>query len=312
MKKQERRDVVNPALLDGFRLAQFEQDLGVYGIHVYQEGEGVCEHRFRADDRSHLFSASKTFVSMAIGMAEAEGLLHMTDRALDFFPQCAAGAAPGAEKIAVLDLLRMQGGHASLLFSSNPDSHLLGKDWVQVYFETPMAHPAGTAYFYDNGCSYVLARIVEAVSGQRLCDYLMPRLFEPLGIPNPQWDTCPRGHAMGGVGLHLKTRELACLGQLLLQKGRWEGGQLVPREYIERASSDIVMAEGFGDAENCQGYGYQLWRCTVPGAFRADGKYGQYTIVLPDRRSVVTVTAHNERQANDILRAVWREVLPRL
>ncbi len=97
-----------------------------------------------------------------------------------------------------------------------------------------------------------------------------------------------------------------------LQGGRWGDRQIVPEDYVRLAASDLVTVEGFGDPENNQGYGYQLWRCTFPDVYRADGKYGQFSIVIPSHRAVVTVTAHNEDNANDILRAVWSEVLPRL
>ncbi len=304
--------MMHPAILDGFRLAVLEQQLGVYGVYLYQEGVGEAACRFRADDRKHLFSASKTFTAMAVGIAEGEGRLKVTDRALDYFPQYRAMAALGTEAITLRDLLHMSGGHTASQFNTDPDSHALDKDWAEQYFTMPMTHPTGTHYCYDNGCTYLLARIVEAVTGEGLRSYLLPRLFTPLGIPNPQWDTCPQGHAMGAVGLHLKTRELGLLGRLLLAQGQWHDAQLIPADYIDRAVNDTVTTAGFSDAENNCGYGYQLWRNTVPGSYRADGKNGQFSIVLPQHRAVVSVTAHNEHHANDILRAVWREILPRL
>ena len=299
-------------LLDGFRASVLEQSLGVYGVHVYQEGRGEAEHRFRADDRAHLYSASKTFTALAIGMAEAEGRLALTDRALDFFPALRAAAASGSEAITVRDLLHMRAGHDAALFSTDARSHELTRDWAEVFFSLPMARAAGVDFLYDNGCTYMLSRIVEAVSGEGLRAYLMPRLFVPLDIPNPQWDTCPRGHALGAVGLHLRTAELGRLGRLLLQDGQWADRALVPSAYTARMVSDIVPTRGFGDAECVPGYGYQVWRCTWPEAYRADGKYGQYSIVLPRERAVVSVSAHNEGCAYEILRAVWREILVRL
>lgn len=298
-------------MLEGFYAAALGKDLGVLGIHVYQKGESV-QFLFRDDERNHLYSGSKAFTSMAVGIAAGEGLLSLNDRALDYFPACKVTAADGNENITIKDLLQMRVGHEKSLFDVSEVSWERQRDWAESFFATPMYTSAGTAFLYDNGSTYMLSRIVEAASGATLRDYLMPRLFGPLGIFNPQWHTCPKGHSLGAIGLYLTTEEFSRLGILLLQNGRWQGRQLVPEEYVRVAANDTVTVEDFGDDENRQGYGYQLWRCTVAGAFRADGKYGQYSIVLPDRDAVVTVTAHNERCANDILRAVWSELLPKL
>lgn len=304
---------MNAAILEAFKTAVGEQRLGVYGIHVYREGEGSVQHLFRCNEREHLFSGSKAFTSMAVGIAAGEGRFSLDDTAISFFPQFASSAAPGSGAITVKNLLQMQAGHAESLFCTEEEFQERTRDWAGFFFSKPLVNKPGSVFLYDNGCSYILSRIIEAVSGQTLRDYLMPRFFTPLDIFNPQWHTCPGGHSMGAIGLYLTTEEFSRLGILLLQDGRWEDRQIVPEAYVRRASGDLVpVGRDFGDEENWQGYGYQLWRCTVPGAFRADGKYGQYSIVFPDRRAVVTVTAHNEGVANDILRAVYGEVLPRL
>jgi CubicO group peptidase (beta-lactamase class C family) len=302
---------MNAEILDTFVSAARDAQLGVYGIHLYRERRGSVERRMRSNERVHLFSGSKAFTSMAVGIAAAEGRFSLGDSALSFFPQFRDTAAEGADAITIKDLLQMRVGHAQSLFTTFEESHERTRDWAEVFFAVPQAHPAGTAFLYDNGCTYMLSRIVEAVSGETLRDYLMPRLFRPMELFNPQWHTCPGGHSMGAIGLYLNTEEFSRLGVLLLQEGRWGDRQVVPGDYIRMAAGDLVQTAGFDDPEN-QGYGYQLWRCTAEGAYRADGKYGQYSIVLPGCRAVVTITAHNEKCANDILRAVWTEVLPRL
>jgi CubicO group peptidase (beta-lactamase class C family) len=302
---------VKDNILEGFGRAVREQSLGAFAAHVWQRGEGTGL-LFCDGEREHLYSGSKAFASMAVGMAAGEGRLDLSDRALDFFPQYKDAAAPGSEGITVRDLLHMQAGHAESLFSTREDTWERERDWAGAFFQRPMAAPAGTVFLYDNGCTYMLSRIVEAVSGETLRGYLMPRLFAPLDIFYPQWHACPGGHTLGAVGLYLTAEEFSRLGILMLQNGVWKGKQLVPEGYVRAASGDTVETAGFEDAENRCGYGYQLWRCTIPGAFRADGKYGQYSIVLPDREAVVAVTAHNATCANDILRAVWAEILPRL
>jgi CubicO group peptidase (beta-lactamase class C family) len=295
---------------EGFIQAVENEELGVYGIHVHTEGRPPLFWQFREDERVHLYSGSKAFTSMAVGIAEGEGLLSLEDRALDYFPAFQYVASPGSEEITVRDLLHMCAGREGSLFTTDVDSHNQNEDWAGLFFARETEWTPGARFYYDNGSTYMLSRIIEEVSGATLVRYLMPRLFRPLGIAGSQWHTCPMGHSLGAVGLHLKTEEFSRLGRLLLQNGVWEGKRLIPESYIRRASEDLVETHGFEDTENNCGYGYQLWRCTIPGAFRADGKFGQYSIVLPEQRAVVTVTAHNEKSANDILRAVWKEVLP--
>jgi len=295
------------ALLTGFRLRNAEQRLGVHGVHVHREGHPPVEHRFRADDTVEVYSASKTFVAVAVGIARAEGLLGLDDAVVEFFP--GAPHADGAEAMTVRHLLHMSSGSTATWHTpvrgEEPD--LLG-----AFLTAELVAEPGSRFFYSNACSYVLGRIVHAVSGQDLRDYLVPRLFDPLGIGNPQWLRCPQGHSLGGVGLQLRTSELARLGRLLLQDGRWEGSSLVPADFVAAMHGDVVTAEGFPDPESQAGYGYHVWGCTRFGAWRADGKYGQFSVVLPRHRAVVTTTAHHEGAQNDILRAIWDEVVPLL
>jgi CubicO group peptidase (beta-lactamase class C family) len=299
------------ALFDGVRLSNIEQRLGLYGIHVYTP-KGEALHEFRQGDRTHLFSGSKAFTSMAAGIAEGEGLFSLDDKILDFFPEYGAKAKPGWEKASIKDLLQMRGGVKGALFNSNTFAKEGDPDWAELFFARDLDNPPGTYFWYDNGCTYMISRIIEAASGASLKEYLMPRLFAPLGIDDPLWRACRNGHNLGAVGLHLSTEEFARLGRLMLQNGEWEGKQLVPAGYLERARTDLVNVNGFGDPENNCGYGYQLWACTREGAYRADGKFGQFSIVIPDLQTVVTTTARNEENAQNILRSVWRDVLPRL
>jgi CubicO group peptidase (beta-lactamase class C family) len=302
---------LNNNILESFSRAVREKNLGAFAAHVWQRGESASA-LFCDGEREHLYSGSKAFASMAVGMAAGEKRLSLSDKALDFFPQYRDVASEGSECVTVRDLLQMRAGHAESLFGTCEVTWERERDWAEAFFQTPMANPAGTAFLYDNGCTYMLSRIIEATSGQTLRDYLMPRLFEPLGIFCLQWHACPGGHTLGAVGLYLTAEEFSRIGILLLQNGEWNGERLVPEWYVGAASGDTVETAGFEDSENRCGYGYQLWRCTVPGAYRADGKYGQFSVVLPDREAVVAVTAHNAACANDILRAVWAEILPRL
>ena len=150
-------------------------------------------------------------------------------------------------------------------------------------------------------------------TGQNMRDWLMPRLFEPLGILNPQWHTTRDGHSWGATGLHLKSGQLARIGRLMLQRGEHDGAQLVPAAWLEAMHADATwVATGDAEPESTH-YGYGIWRCTPDGAWRADGALGQLIIVLPAQDAVITVTSRLEgRGAAEILRAVWEELLPLL
>ena len=293
-------------LLTGFRQRVVERHLGVYGIHLHREGHEPVEHRFRNDDVVHLYSGSKTFTALAVGMAQAEGLLSLDDPVAGFFPGYAH--ASGAEEMTVRHLLQMASGNT---FTWWGPGQFEEPDQLGAFLASELVTEPGTQFDYSNGCSYVLGRIVHAVSGQDLRDFLVPRLFDPLRIRNPQWMRCPQGFSLGAIGLHLRTSQFARLGRLLLLEGRWEDSQLVPADFVEEMRNDVIDNEAFSpDPEGQAGYGYHVWRCTTDDAWRADGKYGQFSVVLPRRQAVVTITSHNEGIANDILRAVWEEILP--
>jgi CubicO group peptidase (beta-lactamase class C family) len=304
---------MNDSILTQFRLTVIEKGLCLYGIHIYQRDEGVISHRWRSDDKINLHSASKTFTSVAIGICRDEGRLSLHDKAIDFFPEYKNIISPGAEKITILNLLHMAAGKEAYWFSVDEPTKR-SVDWAELFFKEPQRKEPGQSFYYSSACAYMLSRIVEKVSGGILRDFLVPRLFTPLGIHNPLWHTCPKGHTNGALDLFLTTGELARLGITLLNDGIYEDRQIVSKDYIQNALTDIMDNKEHNDPdpESRSGYGYQLWKCTPPGVYRVDGKYGQYSIIVPDKSAVVTITAHQERATSDILRAVYQDILPKL
>lgn len=294
-------------LLSDFQLSVIEKNLGVYGINVYQNGKQLDEHRFRSNDRENLYSASKTFVSVGIGIAESEGRLRLSDYVLDFFPEYKDIAYPGSKKITIRNLLQMSSGHMSENFSQYNS-----KDRAELFFITEMKREAGSNFYYEDLCSYMLGRVVEKVSGKIMLEYLKPRLFDRLEIVNPQWSTCQHGHTSCSGGLYLTTEEFSRIGITLLQNGVYKDNQIVPADYVRFMHSDWVDTSSKNDAETMGGYGYQVWKCTPPNTYRADGMYGQLCVVLTDYNAVITVTSHNEINHKDILRAMWNNILPKL
>lgn len=294
-------------VLSDFRISVMEKNLGVYGIHIYQNGEMLAQHRFRSNDRENLYSAAKTFASVGIGIAECEGLFRLNDGVLEFFPEYRDVASPGSEKITLQNLLQMCSGHTTEDFSQY---NVL--DRAELFFRTEIKAAPGSTFFYEDLCTYMLGRVVEKASGKTMLDYLKPRLFDKLAIINPQWHTCQLGHTSCSGGLYLTTEEFSRLGITLLQNGVYKDQQIVPENYVKRMHSDWVDSSSKNDPETKGGYGYQVWKCTPANTFRADGMYGQLCVILKDYNAVVTVTSHNEIEHKEILRAIWSDILPNL
>ena len=255
-----------------------------------------------------LFSLSKSFTSTAIGLAVAEGRLTVNDPVLKFFPDDAP-SKPGKnlKAMRVRHLLSMNTGH-----KEDTTMHVFwGADdnWPRAFLSLPVEYKPGTWFVYNTAATYMLSAIITHLTGQTLLDYLRPRLFDPLGIENPTWETDPRGVNIGGSGLHIRTEDIARFGQLYLQKGMWQGKRLVPEKWIAAAT------KATSDNSNTQtnpdwtvGYGYQFWRCRHD-AYRADGAFGQYCIVMPEQDAVLAMIS-GVRDMQVVLDKVWQHLLP--
>lgn len=292
-------------ILSGFIISNQEKNLGVYGIHVYQNGITIADHRLRSNDRENLYSASKTFVSVGIGIAESEQLIMLTDSALSFFPEYKDIAYPGSEKTTILNMLQMSSGHLSEDFCLY-NTH----DRAELFFATKLKTKPGSTFYYEDLCTYMLGRIIEKVSGKTMLEYLKPRLFDKLDIFNPMWHTCQNGHTSCSGGLYLNTEEFSRIGIILLNNEIYRDQQIAPADYVRRMHTDWVDTSSKNDQETKGGYGYQVWKCTPPNTYRADGMYVQLCVVLKDYNAVITVTAHNEIEHKEILRSIWSDILP--
>jgi CubicO group peptidase (beta-lactamase class C family) len=274
-------------LIDGFVRAAEREGMELYGVHVYRRGAEPVELRLRSDDRVNLYSVAKTFVSVALGIAEAESRLTLDDPALGYFPELGKSAAQGLDRVTLRHLLTMTSGSPHSWFASEP---VEVPDLAADFFATPLEHEPGTRFSYTGTGPYVAARALRAATGASVRDYLMPRIFGPLAIHNPQWHTCPLGHPVAESDLLLKTSELARFGRLLLDEGRHDGRQLVPAEYCARIAAESVET---GDPAAPR-YGLGAWCGPGDRTFRMAGLYGQLCFVAPEREAVVTVTAHIE------------------
>ena len=277
----------------------------MHSFMLVRHGHVIAEAWWKpeAADKPHvLWSLSKSFNSTAVGLAIEEGKLSLDDPVLKFFPDDApANPSDNLKAVTVRDLLTMTGGH-----DTEPKSGPRGPT-VKTFLAHPFVHKPGTHFQYNTMGSYVLSAIVTKVTGQTELDFLKPRLFEPLGIENPQWDSSSEGYSLGGYGLKLRTEDIAKFGQLYLQNGMWNGKQLIPRKWVEMATSRQVPNDQESHAKMggdwTQGYGFQFWRCTH-NAYRGDGANGQFCVVIPDKDVVIAITAQTGNMQSE-LNVVW-------
>ena len=294
--------------LDDFIRANQERGLGVYGVHVYREGIPPIERRVRSDDRVNLYSVAKTFTSVALGLAEAEGRLTLHDRLLDHFPELRATAADGVEDITLRHLVTMTSGTSHEWFA---DVRINAADLLEEIVAAPLVAAPGTRFAYTGSGPYAIGRVIARATGADVRSYLLPRLFTPLDLHNPAWHTCPRGFTFAESDLFLRTHELARFAQLLLQDGQWHGRQLLPAAYVRRMPTERVDTSTITEGERfTYGYGLGVW-IDQSGIYRMDGRYGQYALICPHLRAAVTVTAHSEREV-DLLDAIHELIVNRL
>jgi CubicO group peptidase (beta-lactamase class C family) len=295
--------------LDDFLRVCRDDELGLYGICVYREGEPLVERRVRSDDRVNLYSVAKTFTAVALGMAEAEGRLGIEDRLIDHFPELRAIAADGMAEVTLRQLITMTSGTSHKWFA---DVRIDSPDLLHEIVAAPLDAAPGTTFSYTGSGPYAVGRVIARATGADLRSYLLPRLFAPLDLHNPAWHTCPNGYPFAESDLFLRTHELARFAQLLLQEGEWEGRQLVPAEYVRRMTSDPVDTNSvtYGGGRWTHGYGLGVW-IDENDIYRMDGRYGQYSLINPTTHTAVTVTAHCEDDPQ-LLDAIHTLVLERL
>jgi CubicO group peptidase (beta-lactamase class C family) len=268
--------------------------------HMVAEGWWAPYH---AKAPHSLYSLSKSFTSTAVGLAISEGKLCLDDEVLKFFPEDAP-PEPGnnLKAMRVRDLLRMSTGHQT------EPARKSDQPWTKTFLAQPVPFKPGTHFLYNTSATYMLSAIVQKATGMTVLDYLQPRLFEPLGIEHPTWEASPQGITAGGYGLSIRTEDIARFGQLYLQKGKWQEKQLVPEAWVEAATARQTSNGSNPKSDWDQGYGYQFWRCRN-GAYRGDGAFGQYCVVLPEQDAVIAITS-GVRDMQSVLNLVWDKLLP--
>jgi CubicO group peptidase (beta-lactamase class C family) len=260
----------------------------VHRGHVVAEGWWAP---YSAERPHLLYSLTKSFTSVAVGLAISDGLLALDDRVVDVLPDHVPDdISEQARRLTVHHLLSMTVGNREDSLSEawrlEPD------DLVKGFLRTPFPDAAGSRHVYDNSTTYVLARMVERVTGRGLPEFLDERLFAPMGIDHAEWDRVASGAAFGFHGLHLTTEAIAAFGELLLRGGRWHDRQLVPRAWVDLATTRHVdtlpLPNWLRNPDFESGYGYQFW--ISRHGYHGHGSYGQYCVVVPEHDLVIAVT----------------------
>lgn len=283
----------------------------IHSMLILRDGALVFEHYFdpyTAEDAHAMYSCSKTFTSMCVGIAAGKGLLKLTDRVVDFFPEIEYKNTEFAEQMTIRDLLCMGSGHGEDTF---PNMLMSGESWPKVFLNQSVDHAPGGHFVYNTGATYMCSAILQKVTGRTTLELADEWIFQKIGIDKPVWLTCPEGVSQGGTGLHLKPRDMARMGLLISNNGVWEGEQIIPAKYIAEASARQIdnSVSGNPGPNWAVGYGYQMWRCKFD-AFRADGMGGQFIVMLPEKQLVVVFTSALGSDIGYDLNVIEDDLLP--
>jgi len=287
----------------------------LHSVMILRHGKVIAEgwaKPYASTEKHTMYSVSKSWTSTAIGFLVDEGKLSVTDKVISFFPEYSdIQSNKYLQDLRVNDLLTMSAGQsvepirAIVPFSDN---------WVKGFLSAATDHKPGTKFLYNTLATYVLSAIVQKITGQTTLSYLDGKLLKPLAIKDIDWENDPKGINVGGWGIRVKTEDMAKLGQLYLQKGKWNGKQILSEKWITEATSKQIEQEPEArqskkdSSDWLQGYGYQFWRCRN-GAYRADGAFGQYIVVFPEKDAVVIITSES-LDLQDDLNNVWSHLLP--
>lgn len=286
-----------------------------HSLMLLRHGKVIAEgwwNPYRPNLKHTLYSCSKSFTATAVGFAVAEKKLSLDDKVVSFFPNDLPDTVGQyLSQLTVKDVLIMSDGQ-----EPDPTFAVGSKytNWIKGFLATPILHEPGSVFLYNSLGTYMLSAMVQKVTGQKIVEYLKPRLFDPLGIHGMDWETDMQGINTGGWGLRLKTEDMAKFAQLFLQKGKWNGKQILPESWIQEATTTQILQEPNApqsrrdSSDWLQGYCYQMWRCRH-NAYRGDGAFGQFMIVLPEQDAVIAITAETPDMQEEI-NLVWQYLLP--
>lgn len=283
----------------------YSPDTDMHHFMVLRHGNVICETDF-APYRKGIWhithSMCKSITGMAAGLLIDEGKLDLSENIYKIFhDKGSTWAKIFRPEVTVENLMTMTSG-----VTFNESGIVSGNDWLESYLNAPVSEKPGTKFQYNSLNSYVLSAIITERTGMPMDEYLKPRLFDPLGITDYLWEKCPRGITKGGWGLFMHTEDMAKLGQLYLNKGKWNGKQIIPESWAEASVTKKVDS-----IEGTYGYGYQLWMEERPGSFEYNGMLGQNVLIYPDVDMVIVTNAGNEELFQDnVMLNVIRKYFP--
>lgn len=295
-----------PELLAEF-LEHMKQKNRVVNYVQVRQNDQIIEDYKRLDSKTRLntWSVSKSFISIGVGIAIDEGLLTLEEKICDSFPEyLPEHASENLLSLTVRDLLTMTTGLENALFFADDAERYHTEDWISYFFQSSFSRKPGERFLYSNFNTYMLSCLIEKKSKENLLEYLRYRLFEPLEIHSPDWTFCPKGHVHAANGLYVTIDELGNFGEMLLHKGEYKGKRIVSSAYVEAAGKDQL---GLPEPED--GYGYQFWINPDHKSFRADGKFGQFVLVLPEKNAVISVQSLDSKA---IFPYVWKDIATKL
>jgi CubicO group peptidase (beta-lactamase class C family) len=299
------------AMLKAFVQAVTQNQLALRGLIVTQHAKELGRHFFTEDTAIDVHSLAKSYLSLAIGILIDEGRLSLDDPVLAYL---AADIPPFMDShfhaLRIRHLLTMTAGRARPVMLSHQRRLIADENWARYFLSVPLDAVPGTLFCYDTGCSYLLSCIIRAVCAEDVAALLQRRLFDIIGVPQPLWLRCPRGIPVGGGGLFLTTAQLVPFGQLLLNHGVYNQTSIVSEKWIRQATAKQVDTSMRSTADLQMGYGYHFVM-NAPGGYRADGAFGQFCIVLPEKDACIAVTSQVEN-SQDVLDLLWAHVLPLL
>lgn len=281
-----------------------EKKLGLHSFTVVRHDK-VCAQGFfkpySAEYPHVLYSMSKSVTSTAVGFAVAEGLFDINDRVASFFPEYMMSKRPFNRMLTIRMLLTM---HSDKLITVLDEKQ--HKDWVANYLNAPFLLPPNTKFNYISENTFMLSAIISKVTGMSMVDYLYPRIFEPLGIEKPFWETDGNGNNAGGWGLYMKSEDIAKFFLPYIHSGKWiDSTQIVPKLWVKEATRKQVDSVRDGYIDNMVGYGYQFWRNPIANSYRADGLFGQRCFMFPEYDALVVLNC-GEAEDYNLMKVFWK------
>lgn len=289
-------------------------DVALHSMIIMRHGNIVAESYYAPYTRNSLhrmFSVTKSFVSLAIGLLESDGRLTLDDHIIDYFPEKLPekGVHPYIAAMTIRNMLMMATCHTSTTYKLIPEDD---NDWVGSFFTVTPSHLPGTCFSYDTSSSHVLCALVEKLTGMELLEYLRGKFLNEIGFSkNSYIIKAPMGESMAGSGLLATPRDILSVMYLISRGGKYNGRQLLPAKYLKTATSKLIETYAKSQTfEEMQGYGYQIWQ-TTHNSYAFYGMAGQLAVYSPDKDMLLVTTADTMGRNGGvqlIYDAYWQEI----